>query len=140
MVISYASIICQLNGLNMQRRQLTNANSFYKRQLRAHTVQEDQGRKKEEKEKELIQDTFVDGSYSNISEKAEKQIYETLNSKLEKEVNKKSVSRAKVFARGTSLKMPKKTNYTGRRHSEEVGSATATSITKSCIEPIRRAS
>ena len=118
MVISYASIICQLNGLNVQRRQLTNANSFYKRQLRAHNVQEDQGRTKEEKEKELIQDTFVDGSYSNISEEAEKQIYETLDSKLEKEANKKSVSRVKDFARGTSLKVPKKWNYTERRHSD----------------------
>ena len=110
MVISYASIICQLNGLNVQRRQLTNANSFYKRQLRAHNVQEDEGRKKEEKEKEKIQDTFVDGSYSNISEEAEKQIYETLDSKLEDEANEKSVSRVKAFARGTSLKVPKKRN------------------------------
>ena len=126
MVISYASIICQLNGLNVQRRQLTNANSFYKRQLRAHNVQEDQGRKKEEKEKELIQDTFVDGSYSNISEEAEKQIYETLDSKLEKEANKKSASRVKAFARGTSLKVPKKRNYTERRHSDiEVESSRA---------------
>ena len=93
MVLSYATIICQLNVLKLERRRLTNFSSHsyrgkyysghasYKKGVNKDSVTEVLTRQQLEKG-----DSYVPVTYSHSSEEAEKQICETLQKELANEM------------------------------------------------------
>ena len=95
MVLSYATIICQLNVLKIERRKLTNFSSrSYKG--KNYSGQEMYMKGEQTSLTEIMTrqqmemgDSYAQVTYSDESEEAEKQISETLQNRLENEMTTK---------------------------------------------------
>ena len=95
MVLSYATIICQLNMLKLERRRLTNFSSrSYKG--KSYIGQEMYIKGEQTSLTEIMTrqqmemgDSYAQVTYSDESEEAEKQICETLQNELENEMTTK---------------------------------------------------
>ena len=137
MVLSYATIICQLNVLKLERRRLTNFSSRsykgknYGKQeiyIKGDLDSETEIMTKEQMETELG-DSCTQVTYSTGSDESEKQICETLKIELENELTTKLdvseeiitqdiIEKCSENKRCSSLKAPGQRNNKGRRFSE----------------------
>ena len=95
MVLSYATIICQLNVLKLERRRLTNFSSrSYKGKNYSGPEMYTKGEQNSLTEMMTRQqmemgDSYAQVTYSDESEEAEKQICETLQNELENKMTTK---------------------------------------------------
>ena len=95
MVLSYATIICQLNVLKIERRRLTNFSSrSYKGKNYSGPEMYTKGEQNSltemmTRQQMEVGDSYAQVTYSDESEEAEKQICETLQNELENEMTTK---------------------------------------------------